>query len=48
MRLLLDIGNTSTHAALALKRLGRNQKLPTSEWASGKTTAQLKTTNRTK
>ena len=42
MRLLLDIGNTSTHAALALKRLGRNQKLPTSEWASGKTTAQLK------
>jgi type III pantothenate kinase len=42
MRLLLDIGNTSTHAVLAGKRLGRSQKLPTSEWASGKTAAQLK------
>lgn len=34
MRLLLDIGNTSTHVALVDSRIRQDKQLPTSDWAS--------------
>ena len=42
MRLLLDIGNTRTHAALAGKRIGKDKQFPTADWSSDRMGAGLK------
>ena len=42
MRLLLDIGNTATHAALAGRRIRTDQSLPTADWMNGRMAAKLK------
>ena len=42
MRLMLDIGNTRTHAALAGKRIGKDKQFPTADWSSDRMGAGLK------
>ena len=42
MRLMLDIGNTRTHAALAGKRIGKDKQFPTVDWSSDRMGAGLK------
>jgi len=42
MRLLLDIGNTRTHAALAGKRIRIDKQFPTADWSSDRMGAGLK------
>ena len=42
MHLLIDIGNTSTNAALADKRIHRTIHLPSSEWSDAKMAVKLK------
>ena len=42
MRLLLDIGNTSTHVALVDSRIRQDKQLPTSDWASDRRSWLLK------
>jgi type III pantothenate kinase len=42
MRLLLDIGNTSTHAALVDTRIHQDKKLPAADWTNNRMSARLK------
>ncbi len=42
MRLLLDIGNTRTHAALAGKRIDQDKQFPTDDWATNRMGGHMK------
>ena len=42
MRLLLDIGNTSTHAALVDTRIHQDKQLPTADWTNDRMGPRLK------